>query len=148
MVQDSWHDDYQGAPVDGSAWEKSDGGPRVVRGGSWGSGPKWLRSAARHWTTAQLGQRPRVPSGQDLNPLTFMLFPFTGVQGRSPLVAFLAGSMDEKTDERTRARCEPVTNCWPGRSRCSIGFHVRAGSRWGNGWKLGQREIADAQPTR
>ena len=47
-VQDSWHGDYQGAPVDGSAWEESgDGGPRVVRGGSWLLEPLWLRSAAR-----------------------------------------------------------------------------------------------------
>ncbi|HRX72040.1 MAG TPA: SUMF1/EgtB/PvdO family nonheme iron enzyme [Candidatus Competibacteraceae bacterium] len=34
-VQDSWHDDYQGAPTDGSAWEEAGSGPRVLRGGSW-----------------------------------------------------------------------------------------------------------------
>ncbi|MCB1777533.1 MAG: SUMF1/EgtB/PvdO family nonheme iron enzyme [Candidatus Competibacteraceae bacterium] len=47
-VQDSWHDHYQGAPTDGSAWEKSSvGGLRVLRGGSWFNAPKWLRSATR-----------------------------------------------------------------------------------------------------
>ncbi|MDS4040247.1 MAG: SUMF1/EgtB/PvdO family nonheme iron enzyme [Candidatus Competibacter sp.] len=48
-VQNSWHDDYQGAPVGGSAWEEAGGGPRVVRGGSWHDGPGGLRSAARNW---------------------------------------------------------------------------------------------------
>ncbi|MFZ1640948.1 MAG: formylglycine-generating enzyme family protein [Candidatus Contendobacter sp.] len=46
-VQDSWHDDYRGAPADGLAWEEAGGGPRVLRGGSWGSEPEGLRSAAR-----------------------------------------------------------------------------------------------------
>jgi formylglycine-generating enzyme required for sulfatase activity len=48
-VRDSWHDDYQDAPADGSAWEEAGGGPRVLRGGSWGLGPEGLRSAARDW---------------------------------------------------------------------------------------------------
>ena len=46
-VQDSWHDDYKEAPVDGSAWQEAGGGPRVMRGGSWGYEPVRLRSAAR-----------------------------------------------------------------------------------------------------
>ena len=32
---DHWHDDYQGAPTDGSAWLASPSPGRVVRGGSW-----------------------------------------------------------------------------------------------------------------
>jgi len=32
-VRDSWHDSYDGAPADGSAWE-GDGAYRVIRGGS------------------------------------------------------------------------------------------------------------------
>lgn len=50
-VQDEWHDDYSGAPGDGSAWETSAGGngPRVVRGGGWSLIPEGLRSAARNW---------------------------------------------------------------------------------------------------
>ena len=34
-VQDRWHDDYDCAPTDGSAWESGDGSSRVLRGGSW-----------------------------------------------------------------------------------------------------------------
>jgi len=37
-VEDCWHGDYNGAPVDGSAWKEEGGGDcgrRVVRGGSW-----------------------------------------------------------------------------------------------------------------
>ena len=39
-VQDCWHDDYRGAPADGSPWGVEPGGEcarRVVRGGSWAS---------------------------------------------------------------------------------------------------------------
>jgi len=51
-VQDCWHADYTGAPVDGSAWEEGDGSDcarRLLRGGSWGGGPRDLRSASRCW---------------------------------------------------------------------------------------------------
>jgi formylglycine-generating enzyme required for sulfatase activity len=41
-VQDCWHGTYDGSPIVGAAWEE-----RVVRGGSWGSGPGLLRSAYR-----------------------------------------------------------------------------------------------------
>ena len=34
-VQDRWHDNYQGAPKDGSAWESGDSDRRTLRGGSW-----------------------------------------------------------------------------------------------------------------
>lgn len=47
-VQDSWHGSYEGAPTDGSAWEKGDSGPRVLRGGSW-SIELWDVRAARRY---------------------------------------------------------------------------------------------------
>ena len=47
-VQDFWHDNYAGAPSDGSAWTSGGDcrGP-VLRGGSWDFPPDCLRSAAR-----------------------------------------------------------------------------------------------------
>lgn len=44
---DSWHETYDGAPVDGSAWLAGDGDYAVVRGGSWFTAPMSARSAAR-----------------------------------------------------------------------------------------------------
>ena len=48
-VADCWHNNYKGAPTDGSAWTSGCGSDvrAVVRGGSWGYGPRFLRSAYR-----------------------------------------------------------------------------------------------------
>ena len=49
-VADCWHEYYEDAPKDGSAWEEANGGDcsrRVVRGGSWYNFPENLRSAYR-----------------------------------------------------------------------------------------------------
>jgi formylglycine-generating enzyme required for sulfatase activity len=47
-MQDIWHDNYAGAPTDGSAWMTGgDDRQRVVRGGSWINTPQNLRSANR-----------------------------------------------------------------------------------------------------
>jgi formylglycine-generating enzyme required for sulfatase activity len=49
-VLDAWHDDYNGAPLDGKAWQTADDpSRRVLRGGSWFGGPNQSRSARRYW---------------------------------------------------------------------------------------------------
>jgi formylglycine-generating enzyme required for sulfatase activity len=48
-VEDCIHDDYFGAPVDGSAWSADNCKGHVVRGGAWSSAPWNLRSAFRGW---------------------------------------------------------------------------------------------------
>lgn len=45
--QDRWHDNYDGAPTDGSAWQQGDGKSHVIRGGSWFSLAWGCRSACR-----------------------------------------------------------------------------------------------------
>jgi formylglycine-generating enzyme required for sulfatase activity len=48
-VEDPSHADYRGAPINGSAWtEGGEASFRVVRGGSRGNAPEYLRSAARN----------------------------------------------------------------------------------------------------
>jgi formylglycine-generating enzyme required for sulfatase activity len=46
-TEDCGHDNYQGAPADGSAWTSGDCGSRVIRGGSWDYDAEYLRSASR-----------------------------------------------------------------------------------------------------
>ncbi|MFC1664178.1 formylglycine-generating enzyme family protein [Pseudomonadota bacterium] len=47
-MQDCWHGNYQGAPSDGKEWKGIQKcRRRVIRGGSWGDGPRSLHSANR-----------------------------------------------------------------------------------------------------
>ena len=50
-VEDCARARYDGAPNDGSARTDGDCSRRVVRGGSWGNGPRFLRSASRGGVT-------------------------------------------------------------------------------------------------
>jgi formylglycine-generating enzyme required for sulfatase activity len=47
-VQDCWHEDYAGAPEDGSAWAGGDCNLREMRGGSWFTTPSYVRPAYRN----------------------------------------------------------------------------------------------------
>ena len=48
-VEDNWHDNYNGAPTDGSVWQ-ADGAGRVLRCGSWNYNvPQAPRAASRGW---------------------------------------------------------------------------------------------------
>ena len=47
-VQDEWHNDYDGAPIDGSSWESGDGSSQVIRGGGWYEFAGSCRSASRY----------------------------------------------------------------------------------------------------
>ena len=49
--QDDWHDNYEGAPTDGSAWLSSAGVQKVRRGGSWINNSAYCRSAIRYGNT-------------------------------------------------------------------------------------------------
>jgi len=54
-TQDAVHDNYVGAPADGSAWEEGgDPARRILRGGAWLYQPRYLRSALRNGYSALL----------------------------------------------------------------------------------------------
>ena len=70
-MADCYHEDYEGAPTDGRAWTTNcDGsGWAVVRGGSWSSSPRLLRSADRQRSgTAHRNINIGFRLVQDLNP--------------------------------------------------------------------------------
>ena len=61
-VEDCWHESYQRAPNDGSAWVNRGCAERVIRGASWASAPEQVRAAFRIYarpdtTSARVGFR-------------------------------------------------------------------------------------------
>jgi formylglycine-generating enzyme required for sulfatase activity len=48
--QDDWHNDYTGAPTDGSAWSRQSSNTKLLRGGSWNNNPEYCRSAFRNYS--------------------------------------------------------------------------------------------------
>ncbi len=71
--EDNWHDNYRGnAPSDGSVWQGGNRSLRVLRGGSWISGPRSLRSAGRIGaipSTASTSSASVLPERFNLLPL-------------------------------------------------------------------------------
>ena len=47
-TEDCWNESYAGAPSDTNVWKTGICTQRVLRGGSWGDGPEFVRSAFRH----------------------------------------------------------------------------------------------------
>lgn len=52
--QDEWHENYNGAPKDGSAWLIDNDNYRLLRGGSWDFDPWFCRSAVRNYGARDL----------------------------------------------------------------------------------------------
>jgi formylglycine-generating enzyme required for sulfatase activity len=50
-VEDPWHSNYEGAPIDGKVWAEAEAGAgRVLRGGSWYNDARYCRSACRSYS--------------------------------------------------------------------------------------------------
>jgi formylglycine-generating enzyme required for sulfatase activity len=47
-TEDCWHENYAGAPIDGSSWTDGDCSLHEIRGGSWFSNPSYVRADYRN----------------------------------------------------------------------------------------------------
>jgi formylglycine-generating enzyme required for sulfatase activity len=53
-VEDCWHDNFDGAPADGSAWVTGDCSKRVIRAGSWYYPSTLVPSFFRYWVKSDI----------------------------------------------------------------------------------------------
>jgi formylglycine-generating enzyme required for sulfatase activity len=53
-VGDCWHDNFDGAPADGSAWVTGDCSKRVIRAGSWYYSATLVQSFFRYWIKSDI----------------------------------------------------------------------------------------------
>ena len=83
-VQDCYHEDYEEAPADGSAWTSGDCGYRVVRGGSWGGIPQNLRSATASGSPPTTGSALSASVSGGRLGLESLLLYLMGSRGEAP----------------------------------------------------------------
>jgi formylglycine-generating enzyme required for sulfatase activity len=66
-VEDCWHENYEGAPSDGSPWVTGECRFRVLRGGNWWLLPQHLRSAARFYSEPDCCAIPARDTSKDVS---------------------------------------------------------------------------------
>jgi formylglycine-generating enzyme required for sulfatase activity len=68
-TQDCWHEDYSGAPTDGSARADGDCNQRELRGGSWFSSPSYVTASYRnHFAADYRASSVGFRLVRDINP--------------------------------------------------------------------------------
>ncbi len=119
-VQDCYHDNYDGAPTDGSAWTSGDCSRRVIRGGCW-TGNEW--TSARPIAT---GTQPTIctpvrasVSGGRSSPPEIPYFFTSLVQGEAPVGFFEALTPMQTTPSAPAPRSKRTTSSWRGSCRRS-----------------------------
>ena len=58
--EDDWHENYENAPNDGSAWLTEESASKVMRGGSWNYNPYDCRSAFRFNLSPPVARNPNI----------------------------------------------------------------------------------------